>query len=414
MKFFRTASTERLLAVILGVVLAVAGGTAIAVAAGSGGPVPGKKPLANAIHDALSAPTVQGITARVSFTNHLIDSSDIQGSDPVLQGASGRLWLSPSTHQARLELQSDNGDAQALASNGSFWVYEPSSKTVYEGSLPSANHGMAAKRHAKKSGEKLPSVAQIQKQLNDVMKHMLLSGAIPSDVGGAPAYTVRVAPKHDGGLLGAAELAWDSNHGVPLRIAIYARGNGSPVLELKVTNISFGAVSASVFDIKPPSDAKAVKVASGNAAAGDRARTRAAGRKGKRHSDITGVGAVSSHLSFPLVAPAGIVGLPRQSVKLLDWDGTPAALVTYGRNLGGIAVIEQPQRSAANAAGSSGSGGGDQRRGLNLPTVSINGITAQELDTALGTMVRWSAKGVTYTVVGSVPPAAADAAARAL
>ena len=46
--------------------------------------------------------------------------------------------------------------------------------------------------------------------------------------------------------------------------------------------------------------------------------------------------------------------------------------------------------------------------------MSINGATGQELDTALGTMVRFTRGGVTYTVLGSVPSAAADAAARAL
>jgi hypothetical protein len=46
--------------------------------------------------------------------------------------------------------------------------------------------------------------------------------------------------------------------------------------------------------------------------------------------------------------------------------------------------------------------------------VSINGVTGSELDTALGTMVRFTRGKVSYTVLGSVPPAAADAAARAL
>ena len=30
-----------------------------------------------------------------------------------------------------------------------------------------------------------------------------LSGAIPTSIAGRPAYTVRISPKHDGGLLGA-------------------------------------------------------------------------------------------------------------------------------------------------------------------------------------------------------------------
>jgi hypothetical protein len=108
-----------------------------------------------------------------------------------------------------------------------------------------------------------------------------------------------------------------------------------------------------------------------------------------------------------LTAPKTLVGLPRRSVSLIDMSGTPAALVTYGQNLGGIAVIEQPGASPQAATG------GDNR-GLSLPPVTINGATGHELDTALGTVVQFSRGGVDYTVLGSVPAAAADAAARAL
>ena len=47
----------------------------------------------------------------------------------------------------------------------------------------------------------------------------------------------------------------------PLRIGIYAQGQSSPVLQLKVTDISYGAVSGSVFSIKPPSGDKVVRIA---------------------------------------------------------------------------------------------------------------------------------------------------------
>ena len=124
MRFLRTVSTRRLLAVLAGFVSAVAAGAAIAVAAAGTGPIPPAKPLANAVHDAFAAPKVGGITARISFTNHLIDSTNIEGSDPILTGATGRLWLS-SGHRLRLELQSNggNGDAQVLVNGRQFWVY---------------------------------------------------------------------------------------------------------------------------------------------------------------------------------------------------------------------------------------------------------------------------------------------------
>ncbi len=408
MKFLRTVSTRRLLAMIAGLIAAIAAGTTIAVAAAGTGPLPPPKRLAQALHDAATAPPVTGITARISFTNHLIDSSNIQGSDPILTGATGRLWLS-SDRRLRLELQSSNGeDAQVVVNNGSFWAYDPSANTVYEGTLPAqaADGNAAGDRTA--GGETLPSVAQIQADLNHLMRHAVLSGAIPSSAAGRKAYTVRVSPRHDGGLLGAAELAWDSVRGVPLRFAVYARGGGAPVLELKATDIAYGSVPASDFTAAPPSGAKVVKVSTpGTGSAASKGESRARGHTA--HAEVTGAGAVARHLPFPLRAPGRLVGLPRQSVTLLDWGGSPAALVTYGQHLGGIAVIEQKAHSTTGQTQASG-----DHSGLNLPTVSINGVTGQELDTALGTMVHFTRGGVAYTVLGSVPAAAADAAARAL
>jgi hypothetical protein len=46
--------------------------------------------------------------------------------------------------------------------------------------------------------------------------------------------------------------------------------------------------------------------------------------------------------------------------------------------------------------------------------VTINGTTGHELATSLGTLLQFSRGGVDYTVVGSVPAAAAEAAARGL
>jgi outer membrane lipoprotein-sorting protein len=399
MYFLRTVTTRRLLALIAGLVVAIAGGTAIAVAASSGGPVPRHKPLAQAIHSALAAPAVSGISADITFTNHLIDASNIQGSDPILSGAKGRLWLT-GDHRFRLELQSDNGDAQVVVNHGSFWVYDPASNTVYRGKLPADTKARTSARH-----EALPTIADIQKQLADLMSHASLSGAIPGDVAGQPAYTVRISPKHDGGLLGAGELAWDAIKGVPLRVAVYARGDNSPVLELKATGVTYGRVKNSVFNVSPPSDAKVVQVAtpSGKATAA------AHGRGAHRQREVAGAAAVARNVPFHLVAPRTLVGVPRRSATLLDWGGHPAALLAYGQNLGGIAVIEQTATNGGTVAKPQG-----DHAGLSLPTVSIGKTSGQELDTALGTMVRFTRGGVTYTVIGSVPPAAAEAAARSL
>jgi len=394
-RFLRRISTRRLLALCAATLAAAVGVTAVAMAMSDGGPKPPPKPLADAVHDALSAPAVPGISARIEFTNHLIDAASIEGSDPLLSGASGRLWASPEGGgKLRLELQAEGGggDSQVLISGDHFEIYDGSSETVYKGTLPK---GEGKDTGVKEQGS--PPLGEIEESIVKAEKHADLSGAIPSDVAGQATYTLHVAPKHAGGLLGGAEIAWDATHGTPLRAAIYASGDSSPVLQLEATDVAFEAVSPSVFEISLPAGAKVVDLA-------PRAEP---GSEGGEPSEAIGAEAVQKRLDFQLVAPDSLAGLPRGEIRGIEVDGHSAALATYGEGLGGIAVIESAAQPG-EAAGSTSS------EGLSLPKVSIDGAQGQELDTALGTVIQFSRGGVEYVVIGSVSPAAAEAAARAL
>jgi len=363
MRFLRTTSTARLLALVIGVTVLAAATAAIALAATSGGgQKPPPKPLAQAVRDALTAPKVDGVTARIKFTNHLVDSSALVGGGPLLSGGSGRLWASAG--HLRLELQSTAGDVQLVTGGKRFLVYESQNNMAYTGTLP--------QRQSPPHRQSPPSLGQIAKRIADARQHATVSGAIPTVVAGQSAYEVRVTPQH-GGLVSSARLAWDATHGVPLKIAIYARGNSSPVLSLSATRISFGKVPASVFDITPP--------------------------KGARVESLTSKSQSMQPLSFTPSTPATLAGMPRRQVKHL---GSDAVLVTYGQGLDGLAVIEKK------------SGGQARLGGVSLPTVSIDGVTGQELPTALGTAVRFTRGGVEYTVLGSKPAGTVIAAARAL
>src|SRR3954454_5652220 len=308
MSFLRTISGARLAALCASVVAIAGGGTAIAVAGSEGGPTPPPKPLARAVHDGLSAPEVQGITARVKFTNHLIDTSGIHGANPLLAGATGRLWLSPG-NGLRLELQSDDGDAQIVGNERGFFVYDGTSNTVYQGKAP--KH--ADRRHRDRH-RGVPSVGRIQRGLNRARNHKLdISGPVPGNIAGQPAYTVRVGPGRPGGLLGAVELAWDAAHGLPLRVAVYARGNSDPVLELVATDISYGPVDTSNFAIAPPSDAHVVNLDSWRH-----------GRHARGHA--------GRKLPFQVSAPDTLAGRKRAGIKRRGG----VALVRYGKDLDGL------------------------------------------------------------------------------
>ncbi len=371
MTFLRRVSTRRLIAICALALTMVIGATAVAFATSGGGPKPPAKPLANAVHDALEAPSVPGISAEVHFTNNLIDASSLEGKDPLLAGADGRLWYSPSGGgKLRLELQAEEGgnDSQVLIEGRHFRIYDGTSETVYEGTLPEEE--MGGKEGA--AGE-VPSVGKIQSKIDEAGKHVELSGAMPSDVAGQATYTLSAAPSHDGGLLGRVELAWDAANGIPLRAAVYSSESSSPVLQLEATEVSFESIGESVFEISPPAEAKVV----------DLSPEEVEGPQHGKATEVVGTKAVGEAVDFPLAAPQSLAGLPQSEVRAIEVDGKTAALVTYGKGLGGIAVIE------SKSEGESGATAGEEG-GLGLPKIAIGNVKGEELDTALGSALSFS------------------------
>jgi outer membrane lipoprotein-sorting protein len=305
---------------------------------------------------------------------------------PILSGADGRVWLS-GDGKVRLELQSDYGDAQFVADGEHYMLYDGATKTAFTGRLSSDKA-----KDATPDKQKV-SLSAIQEGLSRLGEAWTFSGAQPTSTAGRPTYTVRIAPKDDGGLLGAAELAWDAVRGAPLRAAIYAQGNDEPVLEVEATEVDYGKIPAATFDVKPPADARVTEIdpPTGFDAQG-------------KQTHVEGVEDVQKQLDFPLAAPEKLAGLPRRSVMLAKFGETKGAITRYGSGLGQILVFQQ------KTDGGKGAGLGN----LPLPQVNIDGATGTELATALGTVVTFERNGVRYVIAGSVPPIAAENAARDL
>jgi hypothetical protein len=384
-KIFRTLSTARLI-VLAAVVVALAAGGAFAVAAtGGSGPTPAPKPLAQAIHDALAGQKPTGLTADIGFTNTLFPSGAITGQagSALMSSATGRLWVNQ--NGGRLELQSAAGDAQIVWDQTKVTVYDATSNTAYTAGLPK-DSGTAATD----TGSAVPTVDEITTFLTNLSKDWTVSSADPSNTGGQESYTVKVSPSHDGGLLGSAQLAFDALRGVPLKVAIYAQGSSSPVLALEATNVSYGDVPNSDVQVSPPAGAKIVDLSS-----------QAQGGNGSSTPPVTGLDAVTKAAPFTVVAPDTLVGLPRQDVRLV---GGKNVIAVYGKGLGAIVLVERAPDTGAKQASPLDA----------LPQVTIDGVTGHELATQLGTVLTWDRTGVSYVLAGSLPSAAAEAAARSL
>lgn len=388
MNILRRLPLSRLLLLGALVVALGASATAIAFALGSG-PTPPPKPLAQAVHDALGAAPVEGVSASVKLTDHLLEGSELASGggeagqlsqSPLLSGASGRLWIAKDG-RVRLELQAEKGDTQVLYDGHTVTVYDAASNTLYKYTPPADDSTSASSATAASTGSganatspkltyapdtetsdhEIPSVAKIEEAIAKLGKHADVSGATPTDVAGQAAYTARISPKESGSLIGGAELSWDALHGVPLRAALYSSTSSSPVIELAASEVSYGPVDSSVFEFTPPANAKVedVKLPSKH----DAKRPEAGG----------------------------------------DGSAKPK-VTTHGNGITGVAVLESKAKPGEKAL----------QLPESLPKVKVNGTSAAELPTALGTLLGFERSGVRYLLVGAVTPADIEAVAKGL
>jgi outer membrane lipoprotein-sorting protein len=369
----RRLPLSRLLLLCVVVIAVGIGATALALAVGSG-PVPAPKPLDEAVHDALSAAPVDGVSARIQLTNHLLEGANLASggggeasqlsSSPLISGASGRLWIGDG--RARLELQSEKGDTQILWDGKTAELYDASTNTLYR-YTPQQQSGQSPDAGSPGSSgtddRQPPPVAQIDEGIEHAEKHVHVSAAQPTDVAGQPAYTVRVSPREGGSLLGGAELSWDATHGVPLRFAVYSTQSSAPVIELAATEISYGAVESSALDFSPPADAKIQEV------------------KPPTKSSSSSAGSASGDESKPHVS-------------------------THGNGISSIVLLEKPVKAGSDSSLPS--------QFQELPKVDVNGTSASELQTELGTVLTFERSGVRYLMAGSVTPSAIETFARSL
>jgi hypothetical protein len=349
--------------------------------------LPPNRSLAVALHNALTARPVAGVSASFVLSEHLLPGSSTAFSNSPLAGASGKVWASDG--RVRMLIHSQLGTEQLTYDGSTLRLFDPKQHTVYALALP--QH--ADSKDAAARPRSVPSVAEIGRMLTRLSSQALLSGAIPDNVAGQPAYTVKLSPRHNPGLIGQLQLAWDAAHGVPLRFAVYPRGSTTPAIELAVSHISFGKLPASDLALQMPHGTKVEPV---------HLPTRSELHQASRHtSSATGPTAVARAVGFRLAAPDTLAGQSRQLVRSVDFGGHSAALVVYGRGLGSVVVLEQHMSRRHSPLSV-------------LPSASVNGLRGRELETTLGTLVQFSRGGVTYTVVGSQTAATIMSAAQSL
>jgi len=211
----------------------------------------------------------------------------------------------------RLSVQQPMSETDVIRSGNTLWLWESTSNSVTEYTAPTT-----AQKHIVK--KKLPTMPALtpQQAANQILaavgKTTLVSVQDNVSIANEPAYQLVLKPKDHRSLVGQVVIAVDAKYGMPLRVQVFAKGDGSPAFQVGYTQLSMNqAPAAGNLSFTPPPGAKVDKV---NMA--DKAATKTG--MAPSASDMTGFGTYGSDWLT-------VVSLPQKDLLSSFGTGAPGS-----------------------------------------------------------------------------------------
>ena len=158
-----------------------------------------------------------------------------------------RVYLNGPT-KARVQVLDKLAERDVIRNGSEVWLYSSSDHTATHLTLPARTD---------KAKTATPGPVQTPAQLAD----RFLSAIDPSTtvtvgkdvtVAGRSAYDLVLTPRSSDTLVGSVSIAVDGQTGLPLSVAINARGESNPGLSVAFTSLTIGAPDAGLFSFTPP------------------------------------------------------------------------------------------------------------------------------------------------------------------
>ncbi|HEY1633289.1 MAG TPA: hypothetical protein VGF64_00915 [Acidimicrobiales bacterium] len=186
----------------------------------------------------------------------------------------------------------------------------------------------------------------------------------PKRVANVAAAGLRITPHSAATTIAAVDLWVDPRSGLPLEVAVYAKGTSRPVLRSRFLDVSQSRPSSSLVTFRPPSGAI-------------------------QYNDWDDVDvAARIDQRSPILLPNVLGSLARRTPY-------PAAVATYGSGFSVVAAVGIPGRA----------GNQFDRQLARLPTIDTPVGLGRLVPTPLLNGVVVSNGGALYAIIGAVPPA---------
>jgi outer membrane lipoprotein-sorting protein len=319
---------------------------------------------------------------------------------------SARVWYGgPDT--VRAELQGENGD-QLFVENGSeVRAYDGATNTLRIGEKPETTE---------QRPEGAASPEKIDEILAEISPTSDLQTGEPVEFAGRWAYPLTLEPKDKNlTLVERAEALVDAEAFVPLSFRLYSEDSPDPVVHYEASNFEVGPVPDKRFQLETPPGATVEQMEE----SGKDGKRSEEGRENREPQSIASVAEAEHAVGFPVRQLANAPSdRELTEVRIVGSDGV---VQSYGDGWGTVVFVQKPDREPESTDQSQkdsrreASGEDDGRdEQLQIPTVDLGGVEAKEISTPIGTSLSWSANGVSYSLVGSVPAAELEEAARGL
>lgn len=175
-----------------------------------------------------------------------------------------RVWYSGPS-QARVALLGTLGETDVIANGTDLWTWSSRANTATHRTIP-AGGSHSGRPTGLPTGlpTALPSGSLTPQSLAD----LALAAISPStevttqntdSIAGRNAYELVLTPRDPQSLIGSVRLAVDAVAHVPLRVQVFARGSGSPSIEVAFTQVNFTRPDPAEFTFNPPPGANVVQ-----------------------------------------------------------------------------------------------------------------------------------------------------------
>ena len=161
-------------------------------------------------------------------------------------------------NKQRLQVLDSLAERDVVRNGSDVWAYDSKTKTAAHLTLPPntpGSHFASPGATPAPDAQTLSPAALADKFLAAIEPSTKVSVSSTASVAGRPVYQLELTPKAGATLVASVTLSVDAKTGLPLKVAVDARGQKADAFTVGFSSIDFSTPAASLFQFTPPKGA---------------------------------------------------------------------------------------------------------------------------------------------------------------